>query len=336
FSALSLVALLTLPMGPLADFILGASLGFGFWVRPNILLLVFPIVLWIMIRREWPRLIRSLLVLALFLLINILVNIHLFGSPQPYGHGTPPLGDTLSNAVERGLRHLFRLHDQQAEIGILLVTLGLLFGRLSRNLRVFLGGIFIIFLIFFACYRWEDAWWYFRFLLPAFPAIALLETSFLVQLMAAVAWKRSGNFFLVVFFSVFTLASIQFSRDQFVFTNPHSEIKHPLAAEMALRHVKQPALIYAMLYSGSLRFYGKLATSRYDLGSPAGMLKEIRDIQKAGGRVYLLLDHGELKKMIETENRMLLNYSRLIDSLDHPEQIELYELNVPLMKDNLL
>ena len=152
FSALALVSLLVLRPSRLADLLLGASLGFGIWVRPNMILLVLPVAVWFVIRKEWPRLVRFGLMVFPFILVNGLLNGYLFGSVWTTGYGNPPIGDTWPNTLARGIRHLMRLHDQQAGIGIFLFLLGLLFGRLSLAVRLLLAGIFAVFLVFFSAY----------------------------------------------------------------------------------------------------------------------------------------------------------------------------------------
>lgn len=329
FSALALVSLLVLRPPCLADLLLGASLGFGIWVRPNMILLALPIAAWFAIRKEWPRLLRFGLMVFPFILVNSLLNVYLYGSPWTTGYGIPTIGDTLPNTLDRGIRHLMRLHDQQAGIGIFLFLMGLLFGRLSLAGRLLLVGIFSVFLVFFSAYRWDDAWWYFRFLLPTMPAVAVLEASFLRQLISTGQWRKWSAALMLLVFSVFAWASINFTNDHFVFNYRTSETKYPKAASMALRNIKYPALIFAMLYSGPLRFYANLPSSRYDLASGPELFDRIQLVKKAGGHVYLLFDNWEYEKMVKTEAGMLLDYARPVDSITDPDKVCLFELNVP-------
>lgn len=331
FSALALVCLLVLPPSRLADLLLGASIGYGIWVRPNMILLVLPVAVWFVFRKEWLRLVRFGLIVFPFILVNGLLNGYLFGSVWTTGYGNPPIGDSGPNTLARGMRHLMRLHDQQAGIGIFLFLLGLLFGRLSLAVRLLFTGIFAVFLVFFSSYQWDDAWWYFRFLLPILPVIAVIEASFLIRFISTrrgVKWQ--GIILLSAAFIFVIWSSINYARSQFVFDLRNGESKHPKAASMVLRQARFPSLIFAMLYSGSLRFYTNLPTARYDLASGQELIDRIRAVQKAGGHVYLLLDKWEHERMVKTDAGILFNYARLIDSFPDPERVWLFELNVPL------
>jgi len=264
-----------------------------------------------------------------FILANGLLNGYLYGSPWTTGYGNPPIGDTLSNTLDRGIRHLMRLNEQQAGIGIFLVLMGLLFGKFSLAGRLLLIGIFTVFLFFFSAYRWDDAWWYFRFLLPTMPAVAVLEASFLRQFISTGKWRRWNTVLMLLVFFVFAWTSINFTNDHFVFNVRISETKYPKAAAMALRNIKYPALIFAMLYNGPLRFYVNLPTTRYDSAPMPGLIDRIRAVKKAGGHIYLLFDNWEYERMVKTEAGMLLDYARPVDSITDPDKVWLFELNVP-------
>jgi hypothetical protein len=332
FSALVLVSLLVLRSSLLTDLLLGASLGFGVWVRPNMVLLALPVAAWFAIRQEWSRLLRFGLMVFPFILANVLLNGYLYGSSWTTGYGNLPIGDTLYNTLDRGIRHLVRLQNQQAGIGIFLICMGFLFGRLSLARRLLLAGIFIIFLAFFSVYRYDEAWWSFRFLLPAMPAVAVLEASFLRQFVSTWKLRRRDTIIMLAVFSVIAWTSLNFTNDHFVFHDRISETKYPKAATMALRNVRYPALILAMLHSGPLRFYANLPTTRYDLVTGRELTDRIQTVKKAGGHVYLLLDNWEYEKIVKTETGVILNYARIIDSLTEPDKVWLFELNIPIRK----
>ena len=74
FAAVALLLLLLPRPRAWIDVLLGAVVGYGMWVRPNLLLLVVPIVLWLAWRREWWRLIRAGVGGVPFLAVEIVVN----------------------------------------------------------------------------------------------------------------------------------------------------------------------------------------------------------------------------------------------------------------------
>ena len=328
FTALTLVALLALRPSPFADLLLGASIGFGIWVRPNMVLLILPVVVWFVIRKEWLRLLRVFVAILPFILVNAIVNGYLYGSLWKTGYGSPPIGDSFFNMLERAKRHLMRLHDQQVGLGLFLFAFSLLLGRLSLAHRLLLAGIFFIFLGFFAAYQWDDAWWYFRFILPAMPAVAVLEASLLLHFISTGRWRRWRTIFLTCGFMTFAWASINYANANFVFDLKNGQTKYVRAAAMVRNQVKNPALMLAMEHSGSLRFYADLPTTRYDLTSGPELLGMIRAVKKAGGHVYLLVEKGEFQKIVDTNQSVLLTYAQMVDILE-PEKVLLFKLNVP-------
>jgi len=329
FTAFTLVALLALRPSPFADLLLGASLGFGIWVRPNMVLLILPVVVWFVIRKEWLRLLRVFAAILPFILVNALVNGYLYGSLWKTGYGNPPIGGSFFNMLERGNRHLMRLHDQQAGIGLFLLIFSLLLGRLSLARRLLFTGIFAVFLGFFAAYQWDDAWWYFRFILPAMPAVAVLEASLFFHFISTGQWRRWRGIFLTIGFIIFAWASINYANTNFVFDIKNGQTKYVRAAAMVSNHVTKPALILAMEHSGSLRFYADLPTTRYDLTPGPELLDKIRAVNKAGGHVYLLVEKREFQKFADNNLFVLLSYSRLVDIILEPEKVWLFKLDVP-------
>jgi 4-amino-4-deoxy-L-arabinose transferase-like glycosyltransferase len=324
--ALALVALLAMRPGPSADRILGTALGFGVWVRPNLGLLIGVVGLWFVWRREWRRLLRVAVTVVPFLLVAVLVNWHLFGAPWRSGYGDLPLGGPLGEILARGARHLLRLNVQQAGVGLVLFALALFFNRLAVPRRVLLAGVFAAFLCFFAAYRIDDAWWYFRFLIPAMPAVALLEAGLLVQLAGPGRLRWARAVVAVLATCALTFGSLRYAENKGIFKAREGEQKYPRVAAFVAAQVQKPALVLSMQHSGSIRFYSDLPTARYDLRSPEELADTLARVARAGGNLYLVVDDWEIDD-INAHGRGFLFAGADLLGVITPGHISLFRLN---------
>jgi hypothetical protein len=326
FCALALVALLATPAGLLADMLLGAALGFGVWVRPNMGLLIGVAGLWLVWRREWRRLFRVAVAAAPFLLVEALVNWHLFGAPWRSGYGELPLGGPVAEIVARGGRHLLRLSVQQAGVGLLLFAVALVWNRLATARRLLLAGVFVAFLCFFAAYRIDDAWWYFRFLLPAMPAVVVLQAGFLVHLAGPGRRRRARVVAVALATCALAFGSLRYAQGKDVFSVKEGEQKYPRVAAFVAGEVEQPALVLAMQHSGSIRFYSQLPTARYDLGTPEKLADVVTRVARAGGNLYLVVEDWEIDDIVNRGRGFLLAGADLLGDVT-PGHVAVYRLN---------
>jgi Dolichyl-phosphate-mannose-protein mannosyltransferase len=306
FCALALVALLAVRRGVAADVLLGVALGLGVWVRPNMALLVAVIGAWLLLRPDRLRLARVSVAVVPFLLGAALVNWHLFGAPWRTGYGALALGGTFAEALARGARHLLRLNAQQGGAGLALLGLALAWNRLTVPLRALLAATFAAFLVFFAFYRIDDAWWYLRFLVPAMPAVVVLEAGFLVRLAGPGRLQRLRVAAVALAVCALALGERRYGLDKRIYTLKEGEQRYPNVARLAARVVKLPAVVLAMQHSGSLRYYAGLPTARYDIPDPATLIDTLLRVARRGGRVYLVADDWELEQIANRGKSFLL------------------------------
>jgi len=324
FVALALVALLAMHPGVWADVLLGAALGFGFWVRPNLGLVIAVVGVWLIARRAWRRLLRVALAVTPFLLIEALVNWNLFGAPWKTGYGHLALGGPLMDTLARGARHLLRLNFQQAGVGLLLFALALVWNRLVTAQRLLLAGVFTALLLLFAAYRFDNAWWYFRFLLPAMPAVVVLEAGFLVRLADPGRLHRLRTAAVTIATCAVAFGSLHYADAKGVFIAKEGEQHYPRAAAFVASEARLPALVLAMQHSGSLRYYTKLPIARYDLGSPERLADTLVRVARAGGNVYLAGDAWEIQRIVNRGRGFLLAGA---ERRGGPGDLSLFRLN---------
>lgn len=335
FAALALFALLVPRPRPWTAALLAVAVGTAIWIRPNLALLVVPSTLWLLAHQDWRRLLIFGLFLFPFLAIEAVANQYLYGAPWSTGYGQPTWAPSPLDALQRAARYLGRLQDQQAGIGLLLLALGIFFGRLAGRIRVLLISIGALFLAFFAIYPIDDAWWYGRFLLPAVPAVALLESSALVRLVEPGRWRAARGGALVLGIAVFSFASINYAREHDTFRLAEGELRYQTAARFTRDQVDPPALVLAMQHSGTLRLYGGLPTVRYDRGPLPELLQTLGQVSRAGGKIYLLGEGWELDRLKQSDRAILLAGAEELGELE-PGHVVLYRLTPPLDPDSLV
>ena len=174
----------------------GAAAGVAIAIRPNLVpLALFPAVIavWPLIRTAPRAAVRRLAAFGLaclpFVLFVAWFYNHLYGSPLQSGYGDT--GSIFSSANLRAnlARYPRWLWDTQGPLVFLFLLSPLLppgpepaSRWLRRMLFGFAGAVF-------ACYVWYlpfDAWWFLRFLLPAFPVMFVLAGD--------VVWHGSRRF----------------------------------------------------------------------------------------------------------------------------------------------
>lgn len=329
FAILALYALLSPNRSIGSLLLLATSEGLAIWIRPNMALLTVPTALWFVGHRDWKRLVTFGLLLFPFIVVEGATNSYLYGAPWATGYGSPPMTHSLSDAAQRGIRYLGRLQDQQAGVGLALVALGLTFGRLPLRIRALLFGVAAIIFIFFSFYTIDDAWWYARFLLPGFPAVAILEASILVRVCEDRRFLAARWTLLGIGVALFAYGSIHYSDTHDVLDQAYGARSFVNGAELARTHVQQPALILTMEQSGSLRLYSGLPSARYDLATLPQLLATIGTVRSAGGHIYLLAYKWEVEDIQKGNRSILLAGAQPVGQVE-PGPVLLYRLDPPL------
>jgi len=328
FSALALVALFRPKPRPWHDVLLAGSIGVEVWIRPNVSIILIPVVAWLVWRQDWWRIARFGVALLPFAAGEGFLDLQLYGAPWTTGYGALSLDHNLASAGARAVRHLRRLQDQQAQVGIPLGLLGFLFGRLTWPRRFALAGAAAVFLAFFAFYPIDDAWWYGRFLLPGFPAVATLEAAVLVRaLQPGRLWQLRGSA-VAIGLAAFAVVSVSYAQSRSVFQGAQGELSYAVTARFARQHVHQPALVLAMQHSGTLRLYGGLDTMRYDIAPVPELLSILHHVAQNGGSVYLLGDSWEVATIEQGDRSLLLAGAKEIGRVE-PRDATLFALDPP-------
>jgi hypothetical protein len=141
-------------------------------------------------------------------------------------------------------------------------------------------------------YEAFNAWWFVRFMLPAFPPLLVLTSVAIVAAASGLPfWPRV--LVPVALVAVVAWHGLDYARDHDAF-RARSERKYAVAADYVARRLPQNAAVLAMQHSGSVRYYSGRATVRFDLIPPSQLDPTLSALTASGYRPYILLESWEV------------------------------------------
>ena len=226
-----------------------------------------------------------------------LVHMVFYGSPLRSGYGpaddlffVDPFWPTLWTYVG------WLIETQTPLLLVGAATLWMPVGRLwpsaTDRAAVLLPGAFTLAVwIMYGAYYQFDAWWYLRFLLPAWPFMAVGLAALLVA--AASRWRatRVGALLLVIGLGAF---GVREATTRGVFDLWRHERRYPSVARLVRERTDGRSVLIALQHSGSLRYYAGRLTLRADVLEPDWLDRAVAWFTARGIRPYFLLDEGEV------------------------------------------
>ncbi|MDP9324177.1 MAG: hypothetical protein M3P13_11135, partial [Acidobacteriota bacterium] len=286
----------------------GAAAGVAIAIRPNLFpLAVFPaaIAAW-PIARTAP--LRATLRLATFgitcvpfvLFVAWFYN-NLYGSPLQSGYGNADSIFAWDNLRANLARYPRWLWDTQGPLVFLFLLSPLLSDGPRPASRMLRRWFFTFVLAVFACYLWYlpfDAWWYLRFVLPAFPLIFVLA--------ADVAWSGTRRLRLrrqVVALGVFAVVIGDFAATRAMEREAIGigdwEQKYADVGRFVASRLPANAVVITMQHSGSVRYYSGRPTLRYDHLDADWLDRAIAHLRASGFEPYVILERWEIARFRE-------------------------------------
>jgi hypothetical protein len=276
-------------------------------VRPNLVPLAAVLAAWIGWRdiatarwRDRRRVCVPWFVLGVSIgVIGVMVIFtRLYGSPFQSGYGN--LSEKFAlRWVPRNFRNygawLISTETPLAALGLL--SLGLPFSRVwttrgARNaLWLFAGCAGMVWASYLA-YLTFDAWWYLRFVLPAWPMMAIGTASLLAACYrVGPAWARA---IAVAALILVGAHGVQTAIARFVFDLAQQEAVYVEAARAVDAFAGPDDVIFAQQFSGSLRYYSGRLTFRYNYLDPDWLDRAVQWFHDRGHHVYFLLTAEEV------------------------------------------
>lgn len=304
------VVLLTLD-GRAAALASGLVAGLGVMTRPNLVPLAVVLTLWTArgLMRERSLAGPSAQRIALFIagVIPGCVAIGLlfdswYGSP--FQSGYEPLGSVYSwsHARPNALNYSRWWLETLSPLALLAFVApwsmsrsaakGRLGQRRARDLAWMSLAFFAVVLGTYVFYLPFDAWWFTRFLLPAYPLLVVSSAAVL-----ATNLDRMRPATRAVVASALCLGlmawGITSASHRGTFAFGEGELKYPRVARFIAVRLPQRAVILTKQHSGSVRYYAGRLTVRFSLLEPGWLDAAIDYLQIRGRPLYILVEDWE-------------------------------------------
>lgn len=274
----------------------GFAFGMAVLVRPTSALMLLPLAfaLWPERSRREPggsrRFVKPLLLFGLGGLPTALVfgwyNLATFGSLLASGYSVSGASGefALSYFPARALHYLRWTAEQFSPVTVIASFAGLFL--LARRERWMLGTWLAAFYLCYSFYYSYDEWWYTRFLIPAYAALAVAAGVAFARL---VAMQRVIGVTAIILVAAWEARQmVRFS----VFYTDEDQARYRVIPEWAARSLPPRSLVFSFELSGPLDYYSDHIPVRWDLAPPDRALELARSRKE---RVYALLMEHEVK-----------------------------------------
>ena len=290
--------------------------------RPNLVALALVVALVVLRTRArlWRLLLFAAPVAAASLMIAALYW-RLYGSPLESGFGPPGYlfhAERIPQNLGRYFGWLIELHS-----GAILLALaapivlwrpahaGFHAGR-SLEMLMFAGVLLACYLPYFV----YDNWTFLRFLMPAIPLLLLMASSVIVRAMQSLPRACRGSCLIAVCLVGCSWYAFKTARLG-VFGPVRAEDRYQIVGEYVGRTLPPNAVVITMIQSGSIRWYGKRTTLRWDLIDDERLDSTIDVLRSHGYEPYILLEDYE-----EQEFRTHFRQANVFGRTDWPAMID--------------
>ncbi len=307
----------------------GAGLAFviGCLVRPTNALLLLPLAF--ALPMTAAVLARFAVGAAPVLAFALGFNHFVYGHALQTGYGSSVASEFALSFFRRRFNHYTHWLGRTFTPLLPLAWIGVVAGRTRWRDRFLLLTWFLAFFVVFCCYRHYDAWWYLRFMMPAFPALIIgaivavrpILRAFRVTVQWPARALNSPNLLPILLLLFVLVGERREAMRQDVFGSAGEEAVYPRACRFAAERLPDNAIVLSFLMSGALEYYTDLTYLRFDTMVPRRTAKHLfLETTDQGYRWFALLHPAELD---EFERRDLGEWRTIATT---PEEAVLREL----------
>jgi 4-amino-4-deoxy-L-arabinose transferase-like glycosyltransferase len=274
-------------------FFAGLAAGAAVITRPALLVAAAVIPL-IARRGETPRrrMLTSAAGLAIGVLVQMAIQQQLFGSPLSTGYGSAANLFAFAHATANLGIFLRQGWDVVGPLWIPGLIIGLFAARPEPRWKP--AAIFVAVTLPYLFYLPFDHWETLRFLLPGLVPLTILVADGLIRIARSPRWPAVTTAVTFAFVAIAAGRSEILLRKSSVWDVTTMEARYPLAGEWTNVNTPPEAVVLANQHSGSLRWYGKRPTIRWDFIDPNLLVQTVQELQSHGAIVYVALEGDEV------------------------------------------
>jgi Dolichyl-phosphate-mannose-protein mannosyltransferase len=272
----------------------GVASGVALLIRPNLAAVALALLGWLMLTRQKP--LRFLLALGPFAGVIAVINASLYESFAISGYGT--LGELYSwSYFATNVRQFARWTFETQTAIVVIAVLYFVVPRIVRPSRVpyprvlliAVGGAITLSYLF---YQPFDAWWYLRFLLPAWPIVMVATVAGVVAVAERLV-KPFGLTVALLAVGLLAVNGLRIAAMRFAFDVGRGERRYVDVARFVEANTDRRAVIFALQHSGTIRLYAGRLTLRFDQLDPAWFDRAVEFLAASGRHPYIVVQGDE-------------------------------------------
>lgn len=229
--------------------------------------------------------------LAVGIVVQGVLQNHLFGSPFATGYGD---ASTLFSAAHVTTNlSIFARHGWMVlgPLWIFGLIVGLFAARPEPRSKPAI--IFVAVMLPYLFYLPFDHWETLRFLLPGMVPLTVTVADGLMHFARMPRRLVAATVIVCAFIAVAVAQSELLLRRSSVWDVASMEARYPLAGEWINVNTPVDSVVLANQHSGSLRWYGKRQTLRWDLIGADELIATVTELESRGATVYVALEGAE-------------------------------------------
>ena len=285
----------------------GLAAAIAILIRPNLAPLAAVIATWVVWRsrlRRAPGSLRALwfaIPAALGAIAVGVINARLYGSPFVSGYD---LTDAyhVSYVLPNVRRYGWWLLSAETPFALAgIAALAIPRARIwrtpsSREAVPLLGAVAAIVWLSYLLFVPWDAWWYLRFLLPAWPMMMLGTVSIAAAVYRA-APSAVPRALVIGVLGAMGVSGVWQAVRRDAFSVATGEAKYIEVAKTVESLTEPDAVIISAQHSGSIRYYAGRLTLRWDVGDPAWLDRTVEWLAAHGHHPYFVLEPQEIGEL---------------------------------------
>jgi hypothetical protein len=279
--------------GAMSGLIAGLAAGAAVITRPALLVAaaIIPLAAY-RGERKMRRLLIAAAGVAIGVSIQMAIQQHLFGSPFSTGYGSSAALFSLSH-LSANLQIFFGRHgwDVAGPLWVPGLIIGLFAAKPEPRSKPTM--VFCAVLLPYLFYLPFDHWETLRFLLPGLVPLTLIVADGLMHIARAPRKPAITAALAAAMLAITAGRSESLLRHSSAWDISSLEARYPLAGEWINVNTPPHSVVLASQHSGSLRWYGRRQTLRWDFIDPRQLAETVRELQSHGATVYAALEGNE-------------------------------------------